>query len=63
MALHTNVRSRRARLKITQAQLGARIGWHKSQVSRLENGRVQPRIESLERIAKALRTTVRSLLR
>lgn len=63
MKLATTVKRRRTKLKLTQAALGARVGWHGSRISRLESGKLEPRVTSLRKIAKALGCNLEALLR
>ena len=43
----------RAHHNLTQEQLAARIGTTKSAISRLENGRHKPNVDTLNRVARA----------
>lgn len=54
MKLHTTVKRRRKALGLTQAELGGRFGWDRSQVCRLERGHVKPTLETRRKLAKAL---------
>lgn len=63
MKLATTVKRRRTKLGLTQADLGARIGWHGSRISRLESGKLEPRVTSLRKIAKALNLHIKDLIR
>lgn len=54
-----------ARIKsnLSQATLGARISVSRDTIYRIETNRLSPSVTLLRRIAKALNTTVSSLLR
>jgi transcriptional regulator with XRE-family HTH domain len=49
---------RRQRLGLSQTEVAARMGTSQSAVARLEAGRSDPRLSTLERYAAALDTTV-----
>lgn len=51
------IRQRRESLKMTQAELAERAGIPQSHVSRLECGKHAPTFVTIERVAKALKTT------
>jgi transcriptional regulator with XRE-family HTH domain len=53
-ALGTNLREARQRLGLTQEQVAERSGVHFTEVSRIEAGKRDPRISTLERLAKAV---------
>ena len=53
----------RQRAGLTQADLAQRVGTTQSAISRLENGRVRPSIETIERLAKACGATLELRLR
>ena len=57
----TNIRLRRKKLKLSQEQL-AQGDWTRSYVSQIERGRIQPSIETLNKIANKLDTTVADLI-
>lgn len=61
-ALGTRIRARRQWLEGTQADLGAAIGVGWQMVQKYEAGRSEPPAGTLLRLAKALKTTVGSLL-
>jgi transcriptional regulator with XRE-family HTH domain len=48
------LRTRREQLKLTQAQLGDRIGWSAQVLSQYECGQRQPTIPTLQRWCQAL---------
>lgn len=57
------VRKIRLKSKLSQTALAALVGWGPSRISDIENGRIpDPRISAIERLAKALKTNVESLL-
>jgi transcriptional regulator with XRE-family HTH domain len=49
-----NMRQRRLKLEMTQKTLGERIGVERPRVTEIEQGRHEPRLELIARIAKAL---------
>jgi transcriptional regulator with XRE-family HTH domain len=55
------LRIRQAR-KLSQEALAERAGIHRTQMSLLENGRRQPRLETLSRLAGALDVPISMLL-
>jgi transcriptional regulator with XRE-family HTH domain len=61
-----NIREAREALEITQLALAHKIGYRGedagAHICRLEAGQHEPRVKTLTRIAKALRTTVPRLL-
>jgi transcriptional regulator with XRE-family HTH domain len=52
--LGTNLRDARKRLGLTQEQVAERSGVHATEVSRIENGKRDPRASTLLRLAKAI---------
>lgn len=62
MTLGQNCRERRANLKMSQAELSERSGVAASHLSHIENGRGNPTLEVMEKIAEALKSTVLELL-
>lgn len=61
--LPATVRRRRNAMGLTQTALAERIGWHRSQVCRLEAGYVtNPTRETLRKVAKALGVKVGELV-
>ncbi len=50
----TTVKSERTKRNITQQQLGDKCGISKSDISRFENANGNPRLETIERIFRAL---------
>jgi transcriptional regulator with XRE-family HTH domain len=60
--LRVVMRGRRARLELTQHQAARRAGLSDNHWSTLETGKERPRVASLLGIAKALDTTLPSLL-
>ena len=61
--LGRNLRHARERLELTQEQIGERSGVHATEVSRIENGKRDPQISTVERLAKAVGLTASDLLR
>jgi DNA-binding XRE family transcriptional regulator len=47
----------RARLRLSQGDLGKRVGLSANSISALETGQVDPRVEVIRRVAKALGVT------
>ena len=60
--LADNVRVRRMHLGLSQMEVAKRASTIQAQVSNLENGKVQPSLDLLYRIADALGTTIKELL-
>ncbi len=56
-------RLRKARKKMTQVQLAERAGLKRSLVARLETGRYDPKLSTLQKLAKALKVPVAELLK
>lgn len=50
----SNLRAARRRLGLTQEQVAQRSGVHVTEVSRIEAGKRDPKISTLERLAKAV---------
>lgn len=61
--LTTNLRGRRAELRLSQEAVAAEASMDQSQYSRIERGEVDPSIRTLTRVARALQTTPSDLLR
>lgn len=57
-----HVRERRIKLNLTQVGLAELLGIRQSTLSDIENGRHAPTLETVERIAKVLKTTAKALL-
>lgn len=57
-----SVRERRAKLKLTQIELAGLLKIQQSTLSDIEKGRHAPTLETVEKIAKALKTTAKALL-
>jgi transcriptional regulator with XRE-family HTH domain len=53
-AFGTNLREAREKLGLTQEQVAQRSGVHSTEVSRIEGGKRDPKISTLERLAKAV---------
>jgi transcriptional regulator with XRE-family HTH domain len=62
VAFGEHVRDRRAALKLTQIDLSRKLGIRQSTLSDIENGRHAPTLETVEKLAKALKTTAQALL-
>ena len=60
--LGPNLREARERLGITQEEVAHRSGVHATEVSRMEAGKRDPQISTLERLAKAVEVTPGQLL-
>jgi transcriptional regulator with XRE-family HTH domain len=60
--LGKNVRRFRKRLSVSQEELSFRTGFTRSYLSDLENGRSNPTIQSLERLAEELNVSLIDLL-
>jgi transcriptional regulator with XRE-family HTH domain len=52
--LGTNLREARERLGLTQEQVAERSGVHATEVSRIEAGKRDPQVSTVERLAKAV---------
>lgn len=61
-ALGTNLREARERLGLTQEDVAHRSGVHATEVSRMEAGKRDPQVSTLERLAKAVEVTPGQLL-
>jgi transcriptional regulator with XRE-family HTH domain len=61
--LGRNLRRARNQLGLTQEQVAERSGVHATEVSRIEAGKRDPRISTLERLAKAVDVSPGDLLR
>jgi len=48
----------RKEAKMTQSELAEKVGSNKSYISRIENGRTEPKVSTFYRIAAALRCSV-----
>jgi transcriptional regulator with XRE-family HTH domain len=59
----TAVRDLRHVRNLSQRQLAARMGVPRTYISKIENGKAMPTLSSLDRLAKALRVDIASLLR
>lgn len=53
-ALGSNLREARERLGLTQEQVGERSGVHTGEISRIEAGKRDPQVSTVERLAKAV---------
>jgi transcriptional regulator with XRE-family HTH domain len=61
--LGRNLRHARDRLGLTQEQVAERSGVHATEVSRIEAGKRDPRVSTMERLAKAVGVPPSDLLR
>jgi transcriptional regulator with XRE-family HTH domain len=61
--LAKNLRRLRARLGISQEQLGALAGLHRTYISSVERGERNVSIDNIERLAKALKVMPADLVR
>ena len=52
--LGSNLREARARLELTQEQVSERSGVHATEVSRIEAGKRDPQVSTLEKLAAAV---------
>jgi transcriptional regulator with XRE-family HTH domain len=52
--LGSNLREVRTRLELTQEQVAERSGVHATEVSRIEAGKRDPKVSTLERLAAAV---------
>ena len=52
--LGANLRRERKRLKLTQVEVAERSGVHVTEISRIESGKRDPQVSTVERIAEAL---------
>jgi transcriptional regulator with XRE-family HTH domain len=57
-----NVRANRTRLGLSQEQVADRSGVHATEVSRIEAGKRDPRVSTVERLARALKMKPGQLL-
>jgi transcriptional regulator with XRE-family HTH domain len=57
------IKALRGKRKITQAELAERAGISHGYLARLETGRQDPTITTLEKLAKALKVPVEKLLK
>lgn len=60
--LGTNLREARQRLELTQEQVAERSGVHATEVSRIEAGKRDPKVSTLERLAAAVEVPPGKLL-
>lgn len=62
MSVGQRIKERRIQLSMTQKQLGELCGMADSAIRKYESGRIQPKFETLVRIAKALGVRANDLL-
>jgi len=60
--LGPNLREARLELELTQEQVAERSGVHATEVSRIEAGKRDPRVSTVERLAKAVQVRPGQLL-
>jgi transcriptional regulator with XRE-family HTH domain len=61
--LGTNLRAARKKLGLSQEQVAERSGVHSTEVSRIEAGRRDPRVSTVERLAAAVEVSPDRLLK
>jgi len=61
-ALGKNLRAARKELGLTQEQVSERSGVQAGEISRIETGKRDPKVSTLERLAKAVETKPGRLL-
>ena len=61
-ALGTNLREAREKLGLTQEQVAQRSGVHATEVSRIEGGKRDPKVSTVERLAEAVKVKPGQLL-
>ncbi len=61
--LGRNLRRLRKEREMTQEEVGRRSGVHPTEVSRIEAGKRDPQVSTVERLAKALGVSASDLLR
>ena len=62
-AFAKNLRRERERAGISQEELGARCGLHRTEISFLERAQREPRLNTIVKLAKALRIPPADLLK
>lgn len=62
-ALGKNLRAARKRLALTQEEVAHRSGLEPAEISRIESGKRDPRVSTLEKLAKALEVDPGQLLK
>lgn len=62
-ALGKNLRAARKRLELTQEEVAHRSGLEPAEISRIESGKRDPRVSTLEKLAKALEVDPGQLLK
>jgi transcriptional regulator with XRE-family HTH domain len=60
--LGPNLREARLKLELSQEQVAERSGVHATEVSRIEAGKRDPRVSTVERLAKAVQLRPGQLL-
>lgn len=59
--LGREIKKRRLKLDYSQKELGELIGCDRGYISNLENGRINPTVEYLQKIANSLKCTIKDL--
>ncbi len=62
-ALGQNLRAARKRLELTQEEVAQRSGLEPAEISRIEAGKRDPRVSTLEKLAKAVEVDPGQLLK
>lgn len=62
-ALGQNLRAARKRLDLTQEEVAQRSGLEPAEISRIESGKRDPRVSTLEKLAKAVEVEPGQLLK
>lgn len=60
--LGRNIKDRRTKNSLTQEELAHRAGLDYSYINQIENGRRNPSLDAISRIAKALEVSVQDLV-
>jgi transcriptional regulator with XRE-family HTH domain len=60
--LGRNLRRARERAELTQEQVAERSGVHATEVSRIEGGKRDPKVSTVQRLAEAIGVTASDLL-
>ena len=63
MKFATNLREARKNLRLTQAELGEKVGVSQRSIANYENGKVIPYRATLEKLASVLKITIEELMR
>jgi len=60
--LGSNLKAARLKLRLTQEQVAERSGVHSTEVSRIEAGKRDPQVSTVEKLAKAVKVRPGELL-